>query len=481
MLGNAYSTLGRPYCAFLGDKLVCTEREVDLRLAIDAWHDGRTLAEDPRTAHFFSGITSASGTTWWSDPGRGRQAMAARLNSDTRATLEAHASSWDEMGGIAIQLTPAQRGDVLVSVMFEHAPVHHPTTSALWNTTLTTPVAHGPWMLKDHTTGAHNILLQDTRDQLVLLASTGKVLWERALEGPVLGGIHQVDRYRNGKLQMVLNTAGNIHMIDRNGKDVEGFPVALKNATSAPVAVFDYDGKRDYRIVVADGTGKLLNFGADGKPVTGWNPAQVGPSECAVEYIRLRGKDHLIIVNKAGKIAALDRRGEVRYTPALELPEGSRVVAVEAGSEIADARVIWTDTLGRALSGKLSGAVDTLCGAGAGQVLVTDMNGDGTWEVIHTNGADMTIQQRDRQLLQRNFGGTVVAQASVLLDKELRVLPVRDITQDRTYLLGLGGMDIAGSPFAGGGPLVIGDVNLDGTTELITTGPDGRIEAHSLK
>ena len=103
--------------------------------------------------------------------------------------------------------------------------------------------------MKDHTTGALQVLVQDAQHRLHLFGSTGKALWTHRWTVPVMGGVHQVDRYRNGKLQLLFNTAGQVHRSSaRKGRG--GLPVKLEGTASAPIALFDYDGRRDYRILV---------------------------------------------------------------------------------------------------------------------------------------------------------------------------------------------------------------------------------------
>ena len=41
------------------------------------------------------------------------------------------------------------------------------------------------------------------------------------------GDVHQIDLYKNGKLQLLFNTQSKLHLIDRNGNNVEQFPIGL--------------------------------------------------------------------------------------------------------------------------------------------------------------------------------------------------------------------------------------------------------------
>src|SRR5690606_33045888 len=199
------------------------------------------------------------------------------------------------LGGALLQLSPRGDGAFIVTFCLQHAPADKPSSGALWTTALPAPLASPPVLVKDHLSRTLQILAEDKDHRISLISCTGKVLWQRQLDGPVIGGVEQIDRYRNDKLQLLLNTAGKVYLIDRLGRDVEGFPVALKTHASAPLSVFDYEGKKDYRILVPTVDGRLLNLGADGRPVQGWSPERLPSPACAaVEHVRIKGKDFLV-------------------------------------------------------------------------------------------------------------------------------------------------------------------------------------------
>ena len=116
-----------------------------------------------------------------------------------------------------------------------HAPLKQQQgNGVLWETNIGAAIASGPFIVRNHNNNTHEVLVQDANHKIHLLGSTGQILWSKQLEGAMIGGVHQVDRFKNGKLQLLFNTASSIHMIDRNGKDVGGFPVKLKAPATAP-------------------------------------------------------------------------------------------------------------------------------------------------------------------------------------------------------------------------------------------------------
>jgi len=169
-----------------------------------------------------------------------------------------------------------------------------------------------PFVVRNHNDASMEITFQDTEGQVYLSSGQGEVLWKRQLEGRLKGDIHQVDFYNNKKLQYLLFTDSLMHLIDRNGNDVDGFPVQY--SATLPVDgsnVIDYDNNKRYRFLTKDRRGNLYLFSKEGELLEGWNPKVVGGSLLQTPFhIRVRGRDCFVVVEKTGKIHLLNRRGE---------------------------------------------------------------------------------------------------------------------------------------------------------------------------
>jgi hypothetical protein len=121
----------------------------------------------------------------------------------------------------------------------------------------------------DYTTNHKDIVVQDVKNNLYQITKDGKVLWKKQLDGKILGNIEQIDLYKNGKLQLAFATPKRVYVIDRNGKDVSPYPLKFNDAITQPLSVFDYDNKKDYRLLVCQGKA-LLMYDKQGKTVRGF-------------------------------------------------------------------------------------------------------------------------------------------------------------------------------------------------------------------
>lgn len=369
--GAPFQRFVRPWWCLLGDRVVFSAEVNSLREAIDAWSDGSSFQQDTHSGALFQRYASDAAWTWWCDLSTGIEALRPRMRAAGTASADAHRTGWGASGAALLQLAPDAPGRYQVTACIGGTSGtligdggSSPTASAgsaRWSVSVGAPIIAGPFLLTDHLSRTKQVLVQDKKYRIHLITCTGKTLWQRELDGPVKGGVEQVDRYKNGKLQMILNTADRVYLIDRNGENVTGFPLSLPEKASAPLSVFDYDGRKDYRVLVPTVGARLLNFDIAGKVTEGWTPPRT-PVVCTlpVEHLRIRGKDHLLLVDRNGGITVLDRRGAPRYTPKLAVKDAARVIGLEPGLEIGETRLIWEDVERNRLRGRLDGPVDTL-------------------------------------------------------------------------------------------------------------------------
>ncbi len=185
------------------------------------------------------------------------------------------------------------------------------TVSETFSIALEDPIISAPQAVKNHVTGAHDIVVQDVNNVLHLISSSGSVLWKKQLQGKILGKIEQIDMYKNGRLQLAFATPNRLYVLDRNGNDVSPFPKAFNDEITQPLSVFDYDNQKNYRLLVTQGK-NLLMYDARGKSVNGFDYKNNG-SEILTQpkHFRVNSKDYIAFA--AGEtLKILNRRGDVR-------------------------------------------------------------------------------------------------------------------------------------------------------------------------
>ncbi|KAB1067879.1 ribonuclease HII [Tamlana haliotis] len=189
--------------------------------------------------------------------------------------------------------------------------IHQNTISEVLNIKLDHQLLNDPQFVKNHITKQLDIVVQDVNNHLYLISNKGKILWKKQLQGPVLGQIEQIDMYKNGRLQLAFATPNHVYVLDRNGNEVKPFPLKFNDKITQPLAVYDYDKRKNYRLLVTQGK-NLLMYDARGKSIKGFKFS--GAKETIIskpEHFRRSGKDYIVFKTK-DKLHILSRTGKTR-------------------------------------------------------------------------------------------------------------------------------------------------------------------------
>ena len=186
------------------------------------------------------------------------------------------------------------------------------TSTYIWSTELKSAIANGPWLVKNHRTGQTDVFVQDSNHRVYWVSNDGSVKWEKQLEEPIVGSVQQVDLFKNKKFQLLFATSTHLQCIDLLGRNVESYPISLKDSTSLGVQVLDYDKNRNYRFLVPCGA-DLLNFSSEGKRIEGWkiDASQGEQLVMLPQLFQKGGKDYIVTSTPQGMLV-LNRRGEIR-------------------------------------------------------------------------------------------------------------------------------------------------------------------------
>jgi hypothetical protein len=289
------------------------------------------------------------------------------------------------------------------SVSAKYTPQIREKALTVWESLLDSAIKIKPALVVNHNTAEKEIFVQDLANKVYLINSAGRILWKQPVDGPILGEIRQVDFYKNGKLQYLFNTAKKIHLIDRNGNYVERYPVSLRSVATSPLALFDYDKNRDYRIFVATEDRNIYVYDIEGNLVTGW---RFGKTESKVtkeiQHFRVGDRDFIIAADQ-NRAYFLDRRGRerIRLKKRVDLSRQNQLVL---DMNIREDRPRWvsTDTSGNVYAIYLDGSVSRLLSREMSPdhfFNMMDMDRDGLPEFIFADGNELEVVRQDGKRL----------------------------------------------------------------------------------
>ena len=196
----------------------------------------------------------------------------------------------------------------------------------------------------NHTTKENEITFQDNNNSLYLISATGNLIWKKKLSEPVKSKIYTVDIFRNGKLQLLFNTKNYIHLIDRHGNYVQGYPLKTPNSITSNMTLLDYDKTKDYRIFIACNDKKIYNFSLYGIKTEGFIPVKTTEIvELPIAYVKIGPSDYLITADVSGKIYAFSRKGLGRIDFKNKTIQNLNNLFVSEGTNIENTKLIYVD------------------------------------------------------------------------------------------------------------------------------------------
>lgn len=284
------------------------------------------------------------------------------------------------------------------------------------NSTLTS-LNHGimspPYIVRSHVDKSDEVLLQDSSHQIYLVAQDGKVLWSLMVNGPIKGNVDQIDYFKNGKIQYLFATPGTVHIIDRLGNYIDGFPLEVTAKEIEYVSVIDYDHSKNYRFLIAERSGKLWMYDKNGINLDGWAPGSAGGSLLTyARHHRIRGRDYIVAIRKDGKVYAFNRRGELLKAFPLDLnarPAGEYFL--ESGNSLANTSFVVVSRDGFRIKFNLEGKIvsrETLIKTAIESQfsLITDKNRRSYVMVRRDNKRIDILDQQGKDFIANEFVGS---------------------------------------------------------------------------
>ncbi len=217
-------------------------------------------------------------------------------------------------------------------------------TPSLWTLEADTLIQTKPWPFANHKTNENELVFQDAKNDLYLVNATGNVIWKKHINEAILSEVYTIDAFKNNKFQMLFNTENYLHLIDRNGEYVAGYPLKLPAKATNKLTLMDYEGKRDYRLFIACADDKIYNYNANGSKNEGFAAVKTQePVTLPIKYAKVGLSDYLLAVDAEGKIYVFGRKGDGRIDIRNRVIGGCNDFFVDAGSNLKETKLIYLD------------------------------------------------------------------------------------------------------------------------------------------
>ncbi len=312
LLGQAFSSVSCKYVCFYDNYLIFSDNETSLRNYIHNLVLSSTLDKEARFRRFNKEMNSSSSLYFYMSFSKMFNIKSLYLAENAQQVLTDNEMLWRKLEGLGWQVSSYNK-QILNNLYLRYNPNLREEPQAIWQSKLDSIVAIKPQIVVNHRNSAEKeVMVQDKANNLYLINKDGVRLWKVKLSANIISDVHQIDIYNNGRLQYVFNTNEKLYIIDRNGNNVQNFPVTLRANATNGVSVFDYNKDSNYRFFIACDNKQTYAYDKKGNVVMGWKAVKTDALVTnPIQHGVLEGKDYIYYTDLHNTYI-LDRRGDSR-------------------------------------------------------------------------------------------------------------------------------------------------------------------------
>ncbi len=472
IFGDAFGKPDGNYYLITDQYLLIADELSLLEEVLHLYRSGRTLDMNDNFKRFRQNMSDQANLSLYLNLRDALPLLETFGSNQLRYQLKRNQQVFGEFEALALQFM-SFNDLIYQSITLKHNPNYKEESLVAWKTVLDNPIVGKPHIVEDHITSKYNLIVFDAENQLYLINPDGEILWKKQLSEAPISEVFVVDYYKNGKLQFLFNTANYLHLIDRNGNNVAGYPIKLRSQATNGIAVFDYNNRKDYRILVSCADKLTYNYEIKGNQVDGWQkPRSVEIVTKQVERLIASGKDYIIITDIKGNVRIVDRRGNVRISPRGRL-EKSVYADFYVNRTNSKGILLTSDKQGKLLYVSATGQLST---TDFGQYspehffLYEDFNQDGNTDFVYLDGNELHIFDRfKKDLYSYTFKNNIVTKPRFInITKRKRLLGIVSENAREIYLIDKNGKMIISSGLTGETPFAVGSLHDGDEINLIT-------------
>lgn len=485
LFGWQFSKITNNYYTTIDDYLVFANNKEALKNFIDDFENNKLLGNNKNYKIFAENFSGECNLYLYSSIARSPNIYSTFLTEDFTPIIENNLDLLYKFEAAGLQFS-ANNKLFYSSAYFKYNPKYKQESGTIWESQLDTTVSSKPYIVINHLTNAKEIVVQDDANKLYLISNTGKIIWTKQLIEKIRSEVIQVDAFKNNKLQLLFNTRNAIYLIDRNGKEMKGFPLKLESPATNAISVVDYEKNRDYRIFVSCENKKIRCFKLNTEEVKAFKFSKTDHKVyLPIQYVITDNKDVLCAVDEKGKIYLLNRQGEEYINTKEKMPEGIRSFYIEPRKDFSKSTVLATDESGNIIKIDFSGTREIIKMDdfdSAPYFDYKDINNDTIKEYIFLSRNELKVFSQDKSMLfNYEFKGNI-SQAPLFFkfsDKKGKIGILSGDTNE-LLLFNDNGTLYKGFPLEGKTPFSIGNISNDSINNVIT-GSDNTIYLYQLE
>lgn len=402
LFGNKASLLSTPYWSIHQGYLIIANTEATLR---KWWMDkkrGNLFVNSPDYGLTGEWMAQPASYLFYVHPARSFALPGDLLDGPAREFYTRMASPVKNTAFFSFRLVKQEQG------FFSHICLH--TSGSGYQSPSNQPISRsfdgtlleGPFLVSNHHTGEKEVLLA-AKDMVHVINQSNESVWTYKLGTPLRGMPIEVDLYRNKKIQYLLSTTTHLHLVDRTGSAVSGYPMALPKPLVAEVSMIDLEESGGQQLFVPCGKTGIYGYSAKGIPLVGWNPMVLkAQARTPMQYFVKNGNTYLFLSDNQGNVYVWLTNGKKAVEPiACQVPFVS-AFTIQFGAQLSDCKLLGLDSMGNFVAVGLHGSVKktpigTAFNAPAGAWVQFD--GEGGKELMIWQGSLLAVYDQGLGLL----------------------------------------------------------------------------------
>jgi hypothetical protein len=442
------------HASLVNDMIFLAPSEASITEVLTQLYNGYSLGSDEQFEGLLDEIPNESSLLYVGVESFFSKRINSLLTDDLRIEANDEFPFW-----LGIGLVESGVAQIQFKQVSKQGKIENKRPKLLFSTPIENAITQGPNAVLNHLNGSMEWVIQDEKHNLTLISSTGKSTWTRPIGGPIQFPIRQVDLYKNSRLQMAYNTKNSFEVIDRNARPVQPFSLKLNNPI--PLAVFDYEDSRDYRLLLID-LNKVELRDRKFQKVSGFKRTKAN-LKYAPKHIRIGTRDYITMVEKSGKLLLLDRRGNVRIKTPNDLVMSSDVFLHQNG-------FVGLDDKNRLFRIEINGSISF-------RTLPFE-----TPYQVRARGKNLVLLTENKfeingRLLELDFG--IYGKPSIHVVNNRTLVSLVDEQEDKVYVFDRKGNLLPHFPIYGAGPVTV-DSDRKGNVFLATTGENNSLVVYQI-
>ena len=472
LFGKVFSAVSKNYFLFVNDYAIFANSPQVLINLMQMYDTGKTLDLNDNFKKFTDNLSSRENVSLYISPRDLSLLFSEFVNKQTALAFMADKEAINDIQGVSFQFT--NEGPLAYTNFYvKMGKTRSEENLSLWKIELDDEIVGKPSLVRNHKTNKYMVVAFDKSSNMYLIDTDGQLLWKKRIDGQPQSDIHQVDYFKNGKIQYLFNTRDFIYLIDRKGNFVKNYPKKLNPASTNGISVFDYNRKKDYRLLLAQANKKVSNYNLNGTKVKGWKePHTADIVSEPVKRVVANNKDYILITDINNRITIVNRKGKerIRIKGELKKARNSEFYVNRTNSK---GIILTTNEKGKLSYIKSNG---NLAQTDFGDFskdhffLYQDFNDDRSVDFIFVDGRKLRVFDRfKKELFSYNFEHEISIKPMYFsLGHKQSVLGVVSSQEKTIYLFDSKGNTIISRGLVGETPFTVGSLNNNRELNLIT-------------